>query len=40
VPYGQKTRDGEETARPARRQPTKFNDEGARVAVQEDECSV
>jgi len=40
VPYGQKTRDGEETARPARRQPTKFNDEGARVAVQEDECSI
>jgi len=33
VAYGQRTRDGEETARRARRQPTKFNDKGARVAV-------
>jgi len=40
VPYGQKPRNGKETARPARRQPTKFNSSGARVAVQEDECSV
>jgi len=40
VPYGQKPRNGKETARPARRQPTKFNGSGARVAVQEDECSV
>ena len=40
VAYGQRTRDVKETARPARRQPTKFNNEGARVAVQEDECSV
>jgi len=40
VAYGQKTRDGKETARPAQHQPTKFNDKGARVAVQEDECSV
>jgi len=40
VPYGQKPRNGKETAWPARRQPTKFNKSGARVAVQEDECSV
>jgi len=40
VAYGQRTRDSKETARPARRQPTKFNDEDVRVAVQEDECSV
>jgi len=40
VPYGQKPRNGKETARPTRRQPTKFNGSGARVAVQEDECSI
>jgi len=36
VPYGQKTSKVKETARPARRQPTKYNGDGAR----EDECSV
>jgi len=36
VPHGQKTSNVKETARPARRQPTKYNGDGAR----EDECSV
>jgi len=36
VPYGQQPRNGKETARPTRRQPTKYNGDGAR----EDECSV
>jgi len=36
VPYGQKTSNVKETARPARRQPTKYNGDGAR----EDNCSV